>query len=240
MTKNFYFLVFLLAQTALAEDGVTKTALSLFETGGPLMYPLALCSFAIVWLTIYNACEIRKGKFTPDGDVKMLTNFLYEHEEEKALSFAAGGKSQLLQVIAPAIEKVEAEKPETRPLAEAAVQEAWDENSVKILFWLNLLSTIAALSPMLGLLGTVSGMIKAFSKIGLGGMGKPELLAGDIGEALITTAAGLIVGIPAMVFYFILRSRLDRQESHLFRVVTELLDLAYNQKAARSRASKNA
>jgi len=64
---------------------------------------------------------------------------------------------------------------------------------------------------MIGLLGTVSGMIGAFSTISSGGMGRPELLAGDIGEALITTATGLVIGIPAMVAYFILKNRLGNQ-----------------------------
>ena len=60
---------------------------------------------------------------------------------------------------------------------------------------------------MIGLLGTVSGMISAFDTMAAGGMGRPELLAGNIGEALITTATGLVIGIPAMIAYFIMRNR---------------------------------
>jgi biopolymer transport protein ExbB len=75
--------------------------------------------------------------------------------------------------------------------------------------WIQYLNVIATIAPMVGLLGTVSGMIGAFQTIATGGMGKPELLAGDIGEALITTATGLTIGIPAMVCYFMLRNRLD-------------------------------
>ena len=75
--------------------------------------------------------------------------------------------------------------------------------------WIQYLNVIATIAPMVGLLGTVSGMIGAFQTIATGGMGKPELLAGDIGEALITTATGLTIGIPAMIFYFVLRNRLD-------------------------------
>lgn len=78
-----------------------------------------------------------------------------------------------------------------------------------ILRWIQYLNVIATIAPMVGLLGTVSGMIGAFQTIATGGMGKPELLAGDIGEALITTATGLTIGIPAMVFFFVLRNRLD-------------------------------
>ena len=81
--------------------------------------------------------------------------------------------------------------------------------------WIQYLNVIATIAPMVGLLGTVSGMIGAFQTIATGGMGKPELLAGDIGEALITTATGLTIGIPAMIFYFILRNRLDSRLEEL-------------------------
>ncbi len=81
--------------------------------------------------------------------------------------------------------------------------------------WIQYMNVIATIAPMVGLLGTVSGMIGAFQTIATGGMGKPELLAGDIGEALITTATGLTIGIPAMVFYFVLRNRLDSRIEEL-------------------------
>jgi len=85
----------------------------------------------------------------------------------------------------------------------------------RILQWIQYTNVVAAVAPMVGLLGTVSGMIGAFSTIAGGGMGKPELLAGDIGEALITTATGLVVGIPAMLAYFILKHRLKTRMDEL-------------------------
>jgi hypothetical protein len=86
---------------------------------------------------------------------------------------------------------------------------------------------------MLGLFGTVTGMISAFDKIGLGGMGKPEKLAGDIGVALITTAGGLMVGIPAMLAFFIFRGRFDSLLTRVSDVCTELVDLYTGEGAAR-------
>ena len=83
-----------------------------------------------------------------------------------------------------------------------------EENSIGQ--WIHYLNVVeASVAPMIGLLGTVSGMIGAFQTIGRGGMGRPELLAGDIGEALVTTATGLTIGILAMIAYFILRNRLN-------------------------------
>jgi biopolymer transport protein ExbB len=75
--------------------------------------------------------------------------------------------------------------------------------------YLNPLGTIAAISPLLGLLGTVSGMIRSFTAITAQGVGNPTVLAGGISEALITTAAGLTVAIPALIAYRYLRGRVD-------------------------------
>ncbi|MEX0330845.1 MAG: MotA/TolQ/ExbB proton channel family protein [Puniceicoccaceae bacterium] len=105
-----------------------------------------------------------------------------------------------------------------------------DEQSTIIeantLRWIQYLNVIATIAPMVGLLGTVSGMIGAFQTIATGGMGKPELLAGDIGEALITTATGLTIGIPAMIFYFVLRNRLDSRLEELVDWLSRELETA--------------
>jgi biopolymer transport protein ExbB len=105
---------------------------------------------------------------------------------------------------------------------EKAMEEASVEETSAGLKPINYLSIVAQIAPMLGLLGTVSGMIKAFDKIGQGGMGKPELLAADIGEAMITTATGLIIGIPAMFFYFFLKSKYLSNVSKLARYLGNL------------------
>ena len=224
--RAFFFLFFCAVCAFGEEEALGTTALGLFKTGGPLMYPLAFCSCLVVWLTVYGFFETRKGKFIPKGLPGRVEEALYRRDIHAALDLLAVGKSVLAIVLTPGIEKLKYPLgKEERRQAEEAVLEKWEGKSVATQFWFNLLSTIAALSPMLGLLGTVSGMIKAFSKIGLGGMGKPELLAGDIGEALLTTAAGLIVGIPAMVFYFILKSRFDIRERELLAKATELMDV---------------
>lgn len=106
---------------------------------------------------------------------------------------------------------------EARPDNEQATSMREQAESVEntVLRWIQYLNVIATVAPMVGLLGTVSGMIGAFQTIATGGMGKPELLAGDIGEALITTATGLTIGIPAMIAFFVLRNRLDTRLEEL-------------------------
>jgi biopolymer transport protein ExbB len=93
---------------------------------------------------------------------------------------------------------------------------------------INYLSMLGSVSPMLGLLGTVSGMIKAFQNIAMGGMGKPEVLANNIGEALITTAAGLIIAIPAMTFYFIYKNNFIKHMSTMGRMVGHFMNVYRN------------
>jgi len=105
-----------------------------------------------------------------------------------------------------------------------AVEEASIEQTTLLMKPIDYLSIIGATSPMLGLLGTVMGMIKAFQTMGSQGMGKPEVLAGNIGEALITTATGLIIAIPAMAFYFYFKKRFDKTLATLGRTLGSLFD----------------
>jgi biopolymer transport protein ExbB len=86
------------------------------------------------------------------------------------------------------------------------------------------LSLFASISPMIGLLGTVSGMIGAFGKIGLGGMGRPEQLAENIKEALFTTAAGLMIAIPAIFAFFLFRNNLSRIIREAEALYSEIMD----------------
>ena len=90
--------------------------------------------------------------------------------------------------------------------------------------WINYLNVVAAVAPMIGLLGTVSGMISAFQTIGQVGMGDPSALAEDIGEALITTATGLTIGIPAMIAYFVFRNRLNAEILRTVETGGDLID----------------
>ncbi|MEA2068534.1 MAG: MotA/TolQ/ExbB proton channel family protein, partial [Verrucomicrobiota bacterium] len=103
-------------------------------------------------------------------------------------------------------------------------EEASVEQMSKLMKPIDYLSIIGASSPMLGLLGTVSGMIKAFHTMGSQGMGKPELLAANIGEALITTATGLVIAIPSMFFFFFFKKGFQKTLATLGRNIGFLFD----------------
>ena len=112
-------------------------------------------------------------------------------------------------------------------LVKEAIEERGGRESIILEKRVGILSTIAQLSPLLGLLGTVSGMIKTFNVISLQGVGNPTMLAGGISEALITTATGLCVAIPTLVCYRIVKDKADslifEMEENSVRII-ELLD----------------
>jgi len=167
----------------------TVTLFELLQQGGWAMYPLGSLSLCLISLVLFAWMLTSRGYFgfNPSRWTEVpVTRQL----EESAQSIRPGQQSDRMREQAASIEG-------------------------GTLRWIQYLNVIATIAPMVGLLGTVSGMIGAFQTIATGGMGKPELLAGDIGEALITTATGLTIGIPAMVFYFILKNRLDARLDEL-------------------------
>jgi biopolymer transport protein ExbB len=105
-----------------------------------------------------------------------------------------------------------------------SVEEASVEQMTQLMKPIDYLSIIGAIAPMLGLLGTVSGMIKAFHTMGSQGMGKPEILAANIGEALMTTATGLVIAIPAMLFFFYFKKGFNKTLATLGRNLGFLFD----------------
>ena len=156
----------------------------------------------------------------------VIKKFWFCIKENSAYAYCEGNPSFLSIAFAAGVLRLKNDLPDKgKVFAETAMSETIDGQETRMGFWLNMISVIAAISPMIGLLGTVSGMIKAFQKIGIGGMGKPEQLAGNIGEALVTTATGLVVGIPAMLAFFIFRGRMDSLLTQVADSLTELVDI---------------
>lgn len=211
------------------------TLIGLFKTGGWMMFPLLGCMVAVLGLIVYQILELRVSKLAPEKDLEALRGLVYKHDTQRAYAYCEENPSVMTQAFAAGVLRLNESAPDKgKASAEIAIGEQIDNIETRMGFWLNLISVIAAISPMLGLLGTVSGMIKAFNKIGISGMGKPEELAGNIGEAMITTATGLIVGIPAMLAYFIFRGRLDALLTRVTEAETELIDIYTGEGIART------
>jgi biopolymer transport protein ExbB len=187
-----------------SEKGLTLWGL--WVVGGWCMWPLGLTNIAAIAFTVYGYMIVRESKMLVPHLVPGLQDALSGLRLDEATKICVGSPSMLTNTLQAGLQRISDGLLDVGSL-EKAMEEASVEETQAGLRMINYISISAQISPMLGLLGTVSGMIKAFEKIGRGAMGKPELLANDIGEALITTAYGLIVGIPAMCFYFYLKSR---------------------------------
>ena len=189
------------------------------------MYPLGTCSVIMLFLIFYSWKETTAKKFFIREQVNNSLSALEEGSTRKGLSYLETTDTLLNRAVNPALKKIH-KGPEKSENLFIENLEAEENNGAQ---WVAYLNVVASVAPMIGLLGTVSGMISAFQTIGRGGMGRPELLAGDIGEALITTATGLVIGIPAMIAYFILRNRLNSAMIATARAGTELIEVAFNQ-----------
>lgn len=211
--------------------------LKILMDGGWAMYPLAACSLAMLFLVFYGFRETRKSQFCHMGRIRELSGFFEQGDWQRARQCASTDSTVLGRLMTQVSLKIPDQTMDRfgghagdewgqvdKSSLETTLVETMEYEENQLSQWVNYLNVVAAIAPMVGLLGTVSGMIGAFQTIGSGGMGNPELLAGSIGEALITTAAGLVIGIPAMVLYFVLRNRLASRVIETMRMATLLVD----------------
>ena len=203
------------------EIGKKTTFWGLVKQGGWTMVPLGMISVAGIGLIIYGTITSQESKMLRPDLVPLLQDQLGSLNLQDAKSTCSGSPCLLTNTLNAGLERIGEDTVDVTSM-EKAMEEASVHEVTAGLKPISYLSVIAQIAPMLGLLGTVSGMIKAFQKIGLGGMGKPELLAANIGEAMITTATGLIIGIPTMFFYFFLKGRYMSNVSQLNRILGNL------------------
>ncbi len=217
------------AQVVGSADAQTsgRTLLDYWRVGGFAMYPIGLCSVAVVGLSIYCAILYKTVRMTQPQLVPVLGESLEALDIEKAKSICSSAPGVLTNVLAAGLGRI---KPDAAINVEE-VEKAMDEASVEEVSAgmkpLGYLSIVTQVAPMFGLLGTVTGMIGAFDKIGMGQMGSPEKLADNIGEAMITTAAGLIVAIPAMFAYFGFKAHYT---ANISRISSRLGELTFHLK----------
>lgn len=208
------------AQDAATGDGDVSLG-QLWQQGGWAMYPLLVFSIAAFGLILYNAMSIRQQPLLRPDVVEELDQKLSQGDIAGARESCETNPCLVANITKAGLVRAEGESFDAEAV-EKAMEEASVEEVAGPFGVISYLSIIATLAPMVGMLGTVSGMIKAFRNIALGGMGKPELLADNISEALITTAVGLVVGIPAMFAFFFFKSRYARLTSRLARICGDL------------------
>lgn len=210
------------AETAEANSEASLSLWGLIQQGGWAMYPLGLCSLVMFFLIFYAWKETQRSNFFTAVQTSAASEHLASGETEECTAALSSADTLLGRALAPCIAKLS----QNQEKAEALFIENLEAEENYVSQWVTYLNVVASVAPMIGLLGTVSGMISAFQTIGRGGMGRPELLAGDIGEALITTATGLTIGIPAMIAYFVLRNRLNSAMIATAQAGTEVIESA--------------
>lgn len=213
-------------EAEIADELAQKTSLvELIKTGGWAMWPLGAFSFTLTVLVIQNFISLRTKTLLHTEQMPELLDMMLNRKVKTALIYCRKHPSMFANAFGAGLERCLAGQDGINfDKVRESVEEASVEQMSRLMKPIDLLSIIGASSPMLGLLGTVSGMIKAFHTMGAAGMGKPELLAANIGEALITTATGLVIAIPAMFFFFYFKKGFQKTLATLGRNIGFLFD----------------
>lgn len=200
----------------------SMSMLELFERGGWFMIPIALASLVGLALVIERLISLRKDKIIPPRLLDQLKDAYKPGQEDRSvgLNYCHANASPLARVLAAGIGKMHRDE----QTVEQAIEDAGANEIAKLKRNLRGLFAVGSVAPLLGLLGTVSGMIKAFQVASVKGLGKATLLAQGIYEALVTTYAGLLVAIPVLVFYYYFLGKIDRIVSEMNDVSIEFVE----------------
>lgn len=208
--------------------------------GGVLMIPILFCSTVLLVFIFERLLFLRRGRIIPRPFVRGVIEQLEQQQldRDEALALCEENGSPIAELFSAALRKW------NRPAVEVeqAILDAGERVTSQLRKYLRLFNAISNLTPLLGLLGTVLGMIEAFNTIAQAdAMGRPELLAGGIGAALLTTAAGLCVAIPAYAAYAFFVGRTDRlilEMDALAQNLVELISAEALQESGRSRGRR--
>jgi biopolymer transport protein ExbB len=189
--------------------------------GGILMAPLFAFSVVALGVFLERLWVLRARLVLPEEPLRELENLLRKRMIPEARSYCQKHPSPLGRILFAGLQQYGS----SRQLIKENMEERGKAEALELKKYIGLLHTIASVSPLLGLLGTVSGMIKVFSTISVEGVGNPASLATGISEALITTAAGLTVAIPTFLGQRYLAGRAERLVHRLEEYATYLLNL---------------
>ncbi len=198
--------------------------LEFVKAGGWLMFPIIACSIIALGIVAERFWSLRRSKIIPQHLVATVWHWIKEGKLDQSKVQAISAESALGKILATGIMNSQSDR--------ARMKESIEEVGRQVVHgmdrFLNTLGTIAAISPLLGLLGTVVGMIKVFAAITIVGVGNPGELAGGISQALTTTAAGLTVAIIAFMFHRYFRGRVDELVIEMEQQAIKLVDVMHN------------
>jgi len=206
------------AAEEVAKKSGDKTLMDLFYEGGWVMYPITLCSVAMIWFIVDGFLRTRAGALYPTEHVTQLQELFKKGDYIGAYAFAKTAGSPVAEVVRAGV----AFTPDGKTMTEEAIISEITRIQGELKGRSSYLSVIGVCTPMIGLTGTVTGMMKAFDKLGSAGVGDPSQLAGAIGEVLVATASGLFIAIPAFISYYLLANRINKGIHDITEIATSL------------------
>ena len=171
--------------------------IEMFERGGIMMYPMALASFIALIIIIERAITLQKKKIIIPDIINVIEQFGSLKDVELARNICAKFNGPLPNLIKVGLDNSDLDRADIKEL----IEDQGRQEVRHLERGLTILETIAVISPLLGLLGTVLGMINVFTVLNEQGIGQASALSGGISEALVTTVTGLFIGIPVLIFY---------------------------------------
>ncbi|MBI5396438.1 MAG: MotA/TolQ/ExbB proton channel family protein [Verrucomicrobia bacterium] len=206
---------------AWAADASGKTLMDHFKEGGVVMFPLLACSILILGVILELAYKVRLPKCAPPPVVDQLQKAVTDGNYQEAWRVCNSNPCTLSSILKPAIQRVGRGK--------EVVQTILEEHAMKeAMVWrsrIAYLSMIGVIAPMFGLMGTVTGMIRAFAAIAAGGIfADPTRLSAAISECLVATATGLFVAVPGFVAFYFFRNRIQSVVVGVEDTINRILD----------------
>lgn len=198
----------------------------LIKTGGWVMWPIIACSIAAAAIIGERLWSLQRKYVTPATLMPQVEQWVSNHELDDARIELLRKTSPLGRVLAAGL----VNRSHNREIIKEAIEDAGRHVVPELERFLNALGTIASISPFLGLFGTVIGMIEMFAGISTQGIGDPAVVAGGIAQALITTAAGLAVAIPSVMFYRYFRARVNELLVEMEQEAIKLTEILQGQR----------
>lgn len=187
------------------------------------MLPLLLSSVLAFAIIIERFWELRRGRVVPANMVQQILKWHRDKELNEENMRSIYRSSPLGRMLVSGL----INRNSSREIMKESLEESGRHEVHEMERYLSLLGTIAAGTPLIGLLGTVIGMIKVFEAITLGGVGDPVVLSAGISEALLTTAVGLSIAIPSLIFYRLLKRRVDELVVEMEQEAIRMVDLIH-------------
>ena len=198
----------------------------MIQSGGWLMLPIIACSILALAIVAERFWSLQEKKINPPNLVAQVWQWHKSNSLSDEHIVALSNNSPLGRVLAAGL----VNRNHPREIMKESIEEVGHQVIHELERYLNTLGTIASITPLLGLLGTVIGMIKVFAAITTQGVGNPTVLAGGISEALITTAAGLSVAIPTLIFYRYFRGKVDALVLKMEEEALKIVDVMHGER----------